>query len=259
MAEASETSQKSAPTSARDAIVSALLELAGERHWEDIPISDIAARANVSLSTFREFFPSKGAVLAAFMRKIDKIVLDGSPPKTDQASKDRLFEVLLHRLDALKPYRPGLESISEWSSRDPFGAAALNREMVNSMRFMLEAAGIDFGRPHRRRQIAGSRLRLAARADDLVHRRQPRPGRDESGARSRAHARQFGAGARRGRGPADRAFVLDRPLVSRSSPLEPARDRRGREHADGFLNTFLLHRLCPKTAAHFSGRCFKPL
>ncbi len=144
MAKASEMSQKSAPASARDAIVSALLELAGERHWEDIPISDIAARANVSLSTFREFFPSKGAVLAAFMRKIDKVVLDGgSPPKADQAPKDRLFEVLLRRLDALKPYRPGLESISEWSSRDPFGAAALNREMVNSMRFMLEAAGID--------------------------------------------------------------------------------------------------------------------
>ena len=57
-----------------------MLELAGERHWEDIPITDIATRANVSLSTFRDLFPSKGAVLAAFTRKIDKIVLDGSGP-----------------------------------------------------------------------------------------------------------------------------------------------------------------------------------
>jgi AcrR family transcriptional regulator len=144
MAETSEISQKSAPAAAREAIVSALLDLAGERHWEDIPISDIAVRANVSLSTFREFFPSKGAVLAAFMRKIDKIVLDAAgPPTMDQVPKDRLFAVLLRRLEALKPYRPGLESIGEWSGRDPFGAAALNREMVNSMRFMLEAAGID--------------------------------------------------------------------------------------------------------------------
>ncbi len=137
-------SQKSAPVSPRDAIVEALLELAGERHWEDIPLSDIAMRANVSLSAFRDAFPSKGAVLAAFTRKIDKAVLDGvSPLESDQSPKDRLFEVLLRRLEVLKPYRPGLESISEWNARNPFAAAALNKESMNSMRFMLQAAGID--------------------------------------------------------------------------------------------------------------------
>ncbi len=53
-------SQKSATTSPRDAIVEALLELAGERHWEDIPLSDIAMRANVSLSTFRDAVSVEG-------------------------------------------------------------------------------------------------------------------------------------------------------------------------------------------------------
>ena len=186
MAEASGSSQKSAPASARDAIVAALLELAGERHWEDIPISDIADARQCLAVDFPRFFPSKGAVLAAFMRKIDKIVLDGSgPPKADQAPKDRLFEVLLRRLDALKPYRPGLESISEWSVRDPFGAAALNREIGQFHALHAGGGGHRFGRPRRRRQIAGPRLRLAARADDVVHRRQPRSRRDEGGARAR--------------------------------------------------------------------------
>ena len=144
MTEAADFSQKPAPGSPRDAIVEALLELAGERHWEDIPLSDIAARANVSLSTFREFFPSKGAVLAAFMRKIDKTVLDeAGAPNPDLSPKERLFQVLVRRLEVLKPYRPGLENIGEWSLRDPFAATALNRESMNTMRFMLEAAGID--------------------------------------------------------------------------------------------------------------------
>ena len=144
MSEAAETTIKSAASSPKDAIIEALLDLAGERHWEDIPLADVAARANVSLSTFRDFFPSKGAVLAAFMRKIDKIVLDGAGSiDTDLPPKEQLFEVFLRRLAALKPYRPGLESISEWSLRDPLGATALNKEAVNSMRFMLEAAGID--------------------------------------------------------------------------------------------------------------------
>jgi AcrR family transcriptional regulator len=144
VSQAAETTIKSTASSPKDAIIEALLELAGERHWEDIPLADVAARANVSLSTFREFFPSKGAVLGAFMRKIDRIVLDGAGSiDTELTPKERLFEVLMRRLDALKPYRPGLESISEWSLRDPLGATALNKEAVNSMRFMLEAAGID--------------------------------------------------------------------------------------------------------------------
>jgi AcrR family transcriptional regulator len=132
------------PHDPKEAIIGALLELAGERHWEDIPLADVAARANVSLSTFRDLFPSKGAVLAAFMRKIDKIVLDGTEPQpADEPPKERLIAVLRRRLDALSPYKLGLEGIGEWTTRDPFAAAALNKLTINSMRFMLEAAGID--------------------------------------------------------------------------------------------------------------------
>ncbi len=56
----------SKPKDPKNAIVEALLELAGERNWDDITISDVATRANVSLSAFRDLFPSKGAVLASF-------------------------------------------------------------------------------------------------------------------------------------------------------------------------------------------------
>lgn len=133
-----------APKDAKSAIIEALVELAGERAWEDITISDVAARANVSLATFRENFPSKGAILASFSRNIDKIVLDGtSEDLVGEPAKDRLLDVLMRRLDALEPYKLGLEGIADWARRDPLGAAALNGVAVNSMRFMLEAAGID--------------------------------------------------------------------------------------------------------------------
>src|SRR5579883_18115 len=127
------------PRDPRNAIVDALLELAGERVWEDITISDIAAHANIPLSVFRDCFPSKGAVLSAFMRRIDKIVLDGTTDElAGEPVKERLFDVLMRRIEALAPYKLGLESIYDWIRRDPFAAAALNREVVNSMRFMLE-------------------------------------------------------------------------------------------------------------------------
>jgi AcrR family transcriptional regulator len=133
-----------AKTDPKTAIVEALLELAGERSWEDINISDIAQRANVTLSSFRDHFPSKGAVLAGFARKIDKEVLDGTNEDlVGEPAKERLFDVLMRRLDALAPYRLGVEGVVEWARRDPMAAAALDRLEVNSMRFMLEAAGID--------------------------------------------------------------------------------------------------------------------
>ncbi|MGH6817763.1 MAG: TetR/AcrR family transcriptional regulator [Methylovirgula sp.] len=141
---AREPSAAPPPADPKDAIIGALIELAGERHWEDIPLADVATRANVSLSTFRDLFPSKGAVLAAFLRKIDKIVLDDAPAApADEPAKERLIAVLRRRLDALAPYKVGLEGIHEWAGRDPFAALALNKLMINSMRFMLEAAGID--------------------------------------------------------------------------------------------------------------------
>lgn len=132
------------PKQPRDAIIDALLELAGERSWEDITISDVASRANVSLGAFRDCFPSKGAVLGAFSRRIDNVVLGSmSGDMAGESAKDRLFDVLMRRLDALAPYKLGLETIYDWARRDPLAASALNRTLVNSMRFMLEASGID--------------------------------------------------------------------------------------------------------------------
>ena len=131
-------------SSPKDALIEALMELAGERVWEDISISDIAARANLSLADFRDHYPSKGAILAGFSRKIDRIVLDKtSNDLADEPAKERLFDVLMRRLDALAPYKHGLDGVAEWLARAPMAAASVNRLEVNSMRFMLEAAGIE--------------------------------------------------------------------------------------------------------------------
>lgn len=131
------------PNGTRDRIIEALMKLAGRRAFEDIAIGDIAHEAGVSLSDFRDYFPSKGAVLAAFSRKIDRQVLDEAFGEyAAEPAKERLYEVLLRRLEALEPYRNALEGVAQWVTTDPFAAAALNRQVVNSMRFMLEAADI---------------------------------------------------------------------------------------------------------------------
>ena len=131
------------PVSPRDRVVEALMELAAEREWEDFGLPEVAKRADVSLADLRDLFPSKGAILGGLDRKIDRVVLEAlTPGLADEAPRERLFDVLMRRLDAMAPYRLGLQGVSEWVRRDPLAAAALNGVVTNSMRYMLAAAGI---------------------------------------------------------------------------------------------------------------------
>ncbi len=130
--------------SVKDRIIEALIELSAEREWNDFGLTDVATRAGVSLSEFRDAFPSKGAVLAGFARRIDHVVLkQENQTLADEAPRERVFDVLMRRLDAMEPYRLGLQGIMEHVRRDPLTAAALNGVVLNSMRFMLAAAGVD--------------------------------------------------------------------------------------------------------------------
>jgi len=97
----------------------------------------------VSLADFRDLFPSKGAVLGAFSRRIDHVVLSQPADLATDSHRDRLFDVLMRRLDAMAPYRDALREIYGWARRDPIALLRINQAVVNSMRFMMEAAAID--------------------------------------------------------------------------------------------------------------------
>lgn len=128
----------------RGKIVDALMALAAERRFEDITIRDICKEAGVSLADFRDSFPSKGAVLAGFARRIDRAVLaDDGDALADEAPREKLFDVVMRRLDSMAPYREALREVTAWLRRDPAAALRMNQYVVNSMRFMMEAAGID--------------------------------------------------------------------------------------------------------------------
>ena len=132
------------PADPRGKIVEALMQLAAEQRFEDISIRDICKTAGISLADFREAFPSKGAVLAGFSRRIDHAVLSQDNEEfADESPRERLFDVLMRRLEAMAPYREGLRETSAWLRREPAAALAINQVVIGSMRFMLEAAAIE--------------------------------------------------------------------------------------------------------------------
>jgi AcrR family transcriptional regulator len=131
------------PTDERSAAIDALMALAAERDWSEIHLPDIAARAEISLSDLRGLFASKGAILTAFSRRIDQVVLSGIDPGMEsEPARERLFDTLMRRIDALGPYKEAVRNISHALGRDALSLAAWNQVVVNSMQWMLAAASI---------------------------------------------------------------------------------------------------------------------
>ncbi|MCC5977653.1 MAG: TetR family transcriptional regulator [Salinarimonas sp.] len=127
----------------RDEIVEATMALAADRPWDDIELGDIAEAAEITLADLREHFPSKGAVLGGFARKIDMTVLTGSSDDLiGEPARERLFDVYMRYIDALTPYKPALRRIAYAVRREPLTIAALNQVALNSHRYMLAAAHI---------------------------------------------------------------------------------------------------------------------
>ena len=148
------------------------MELAAERRFEDISVRDVCKQAGVTLADFRDSFPSKGAVLAGLSRRIDRAVLaQHGEEVADESPRERLFDILMRRLEAMAPYRDGLREVTAYLRRDPSAALAMNHVVMSSMRFMLEAAGIDAPEGAcRNRQAPGAGAGLGAHHSCLARR-----------------------------------------------------------------------------------------
>lgn len=134
----------------------AFLALLAERRWQDISLSDIAAKSGMDLGTLRDCYDTKSAIFSAFLRGIDKAVLNEIDESlADDAPKDRLFDILMSRFDALSGHRDAISSLMASARADPALALMLNRMTIRSMSWMLEAAGISFSGPSARLKLQG--------------------------------------------------------------------------------------------------------
>jgi AcrR family transcriptional regulator len=128
----------------RRKIIDAFMGLLAVRPIEEIGFADVTARAGVSLGELRDEFNSVTGILAAHIKAIDRKVLDGSDADMeDESPRERLFDVLMRRIEALTDYKAAVRSLARSAQTDPALALALNGISVRSMEWMLTAADID--------------------------------------------------------------------------------------------------------------------
>ena len=106
--------------SERERIIEAFMGLLGEQPIEEIGLAEIAGRAGVSLAELRNMFGSKLAILAAFQKEVDRQVLAGiDADMAEEPPRERLFDVLMRRIDALIAAQGG------GALADPLGRRAI--------------------------------------------------------------------------------------------------------------------------------------
>lgn len=131
----------------RDAALRAFLALLEQGSFERIDLVRVAESAGVPLSELRVAFAGPRDLLAAFFRATDRHVLAASADPdqaelADEPAQERLFEVLMRRLDALEPHREAVRSLMASARRNPLLAITLLNLSVRSQTWMLAAAGL---------------------------------------------------------------------------------------------------------------------
>jgi AcrR family transcriptional regulator len=146
----------------RDKAVDALMALLSEHPFEKIGLAEVAGRAGIKLSQLRAEFGSTLAILAAHFKDIDRMVLaGGDADMAEEPARERLFDVLMRRIEVLAPYRQAIRSLMCSARRNPGLAFALNAMAVRSQRWMLEAAGIGASGPIGALRAQGAALMFA--------------------------------------------------------------------------------------------------
>ena len=166
----SEDGAQTPPLSDRDKIIDAFFTLLAEKAFENIEYADIAARAGVPLATLRNEFGSKFAIVAAYVKVIDYKVLEGGDADmAEEPPRERLFDVLMRRLEELSPDQAALRSLMRSARRHPGLALALNGLAVRSQQWMLTAANIGAAGPRGMVRAQGLALLFADVLRTFVH------------------------------------------------------------------------------------------
>lgn len=122
------------------ALVRAAFALAGRNGWKAVSVAEAARSAGLDLARARSRFPSRAAILLKLGRMADQAALAQTP--TEGSVRDRLFYLVMERLDVLQDHRAGVLALLRRLPFEPGTTLLLDAATRRSLRWLLEAAGV---------------------------------------------------------------------------------------------------------------------
>ncbi len=127
------------------ALMREAFELAGEVGWRRMGIAEAARRAGLPLDRARRRMPGKIALLLLLGRTADESAL--AEAMTEGSARDRLFDLLMQRLEVFQAHRAGIRALLHALPTEPPLALLLAAATRRSMVWMAEAAGVSSAGP----------------------------------------------------------------------------------------------------------------
>lgn len=125
-------------------ILSAALEISAREGWEAVNVARIADQVDEPLGSVIAIYPTPDEIVSAIVRRNDNHVLS-QVKKIDlsEPTRDRLFEILMLRFDALQSARDAHVALLKAKMRAPVALVVNVPTILRSMKLMLTAAGVE--------------------------------------------------------------------------------------------------------------------
>ncbi len=113
--------------------------------WYRFSVAEAAQVAGIPLDAARRQIGCRAGFLLAFGRMADAAAVAGA--QGEGAPRDRLFDVLMRRIDVLQAHRDGVTALLKGVMFDPAAALLLATASLSSMGWLLAAAGLEASGP----------------------------------------------------------------------------------------------------------------
>lgn len=135
-------------TPMEDPILNSALRVAAVSGWTRTSMARVAEDAGLPLAAVLRRFPTRSHLLWAWGRHVDAMMLQGGiDPDPRDGARDRLFDLIMRRLDALAPHKEALRRLVPGFGGDPLLAMTVAMGLSRSMALTLEAAGLSASGP----------------------------------------------------------------------------------------------------------------
>ncbi len=125
------------------ALGEAALALCAEKSWVDVGLLSLCQEAGQSLSACAEAGITRLSVAEYLDQKLDRAMLEAVADIDAEApSRDRLFDVIMARFDAMQDQRAAWVSILEADAQEPAASVARAARRLRTAAWALEAIGI---------------------------------------------------------------------------------------------------------------------
>jgi hypothetical protein len=118
----------------------AALSLASTTRWNEVTLARLAEAAGKPLEEF--YGASLGEAIDCVEEAFDRAIAD-APLDPAQSVRDRLFDLIMKRFEAMEPHRKAVIAMEHGLDRDPVLLAAAHQRHVRCARWVLALAGLE--------------------------------------------------------------------------------------------------------------------